>query len=169
MLGCLDFGTGFGGKFIHCVLVSVVILCLCLLGSGMFAKTAVAALIVIVVAYVSFVFTIFVKGHTDISIPKENTYAYTLQPNMSDPDSKYVSLNQSLTAEYTGFSFNTFKGNFFTNYTYDYTTGKSTDFAFMFAIIFSGVTGLMAGANVSGELAKPNISIPRGTLQVRTL
>ncbi|KAI6197106.1 hypothetical protein M3Y94_01185800 [Aphelenchoides besseyi] len=158
-------GTGFGGKFIHCVLVSIIILCLCLLGSGMFAKTAVAALLVIVAAYASFVFTVFFKSNTEIMIPKDNKYAYMI-PNDTLPDSeKLVDFNQTITAAYTSFAFSTFKENFFSNYTFDYTTGKSTNFASNFAIIFSGVTGLMAGANVSGELARPNISIPRGTLQ----
>ncbi|KAI6183905.1 Solute carrier family 12 member 9 [Aphelenchoides bicaudatus] len=163
---CLGFGDGFGGKFIHCVLVSIVILCLCLLGSGMFAKTAVVALLIIISAYATFVLTVFVKSPVNITIPKDNTYAYLVPINESDPTgAKAPNFNLTINASYTGFSFTTFKENFFANYTYDYTTGKSTDFAFMFAIIFSGVTGLMAGANVSGELARPNLSIPRGTLQ----
>lgn len=100
----VGFGHGFGGKFIHCVLVSIVILCLCLLGSGMFAKTAVTALLVIAVAYVSFVFTIFVKGSSQIPIPKDNTYAYLVLSNTSDPDSpKIPDFNRTLYAEYTGF------------------------------------------------------------------
>uniref|UniRef100_A0A914E1C6 Solute carrier family 12 member 9 n=1 Tax=Acrobeloides nanus TaxID=290746 RepID=A0A914E1C6_9BILA len=162
----IGFADSFGGKFLHCVLVSFVILCLCLLGSNIFAKTAVVAFCVIIFAYATFLFTIFFKGATEIAIPKENTYAYLKLVNLSDPDSEKVAdFNQTLSAPYTSFSFSTFSENFFTNYTFDYTTGKSTDFAFMFAIIFSGVTGLMAGANMSGELARPNISIPRGTLQ----
>uniref|UniRef100_A0A7E4ZUJ1 Solute carrier family 12 member 9 n=1 Tax=Panagrellus redivivus TaxID=6233 RepID=A0A7E4ZUJ1_PANRE len=162
----IGYGDSFGGKFIHCVLVSIIILCLCLLGAGIFAKTAVAALIVIVAAYITFLVTVFAKHSTAISIPKDNTYAYLVPSNASDPDSeKIVDFNQTRTALYTSFSFDSFSENLFSNFTYDYSTGKSTDFAFMFAIIFSGVTGLMAGANVSGELARPHISIPRGTLQ----
>ncbi|KAI6218353.1 Solute carrier family 12 member 9 [Aphelenchoides fujianensis] len=165
-LTSFGIGQGFGGKFIHCVLVSVVILCLCLLGSSMFARTAVAALLVIVAAYASFVVTVFFKGHTEIPLPLDNKYAYQLPGNESDPTADPVyDFNRTLTAAYTSLSLSTFKSNFFSNYTFDYTTGKQTDFSSMFAIIFSGVTGLMAGANVSGELARPNISIPRGTLQ----
>ncbi|KAI1721983.1 amino acid permease domain-containing protein [Ditylenchus destructor] len=156
----------YGGKFIHCVLVSIIILFLCLLGAEMFAKTALLALVVVVAAYGSFLFTVFVKAPTDIMIPKDNTMAYSVPSNATNPDSeKILNLNQTLTAKYTSFSVSTFTDNFFTKYTYDYTTGRTTDFAFMFAIIFSGVTGLMAGANMSGELARPNVSIPRGTLQ----
>lgn len=72
----------------------------------MFAKTAVVALLIIILAYISFVFTVFVKSPVDIPIPKDNTYAYLVSSNASDSDSPKISnFNQSLTARYTGFRF----------------------------------------------------------------
>ena len=55
---------------------------------------------------------------------------------------------------YTGFNLNTLTENLYANYSKDYTSGSNSsaiDFAAVFGVLFSGVTGIMAGANMSGQ------------------
>lgn len=54
--------------------------------------------------------------------------------------------------------------NFFPDYRFDKSTGKNHDFFSVFAIFFPAATGILAGANISGDLTDPQKSIPKGTL-----
>lgn len=53
---------------------------------------------------------------------------------------------------YTGFSVNTFTENLYPNFGTDYTSGNvPVTFSSAFGVLFCGVTGIMAGANMSGK------------------
>lgn len=57
-----------------------------------------------------------------------------------------------------------FKQNLFSNYTTDPATGLTHNFFSVFAVFFPAVTGIVAGANLSGDLKDPGVAIPKGTL-----
>ncbi|XP_073989263.1 sodium potassium chloride cotransporter [Rhodnius prolixus] len=61
-----------------------------------------------------------------------------------------------------GFSQQTFHDNWGPDYRYS--EGVNQDFFSVFSIFFPSVTGIQAGANISGDLKDPAEAIPKGTL-----
>merc|ERR1719414_2226720 len=59
---------------------------------------------------------------------------------------------------FTGWSLGTARENLNS----DYSEGES--FFSVFAVFFPAVTGIVAGANLSGDLKDPAVAIPKGTL-----
>lgn len=69
------------------------------------------------------------------------------------PDSNTLIHNRSHFANYTGLQSTSLQNNLWSHYGRDYTShGNSVTFATVFGVLFSGVTGIMAGANMSGKL-----------------
>ena len=147
-LGFLEDGRWY--RFGYCTLINTLILVVVLIGAAMFAKTSASILGIVVVCLISTYFSFIVQGPKEVSIPPENTLLNrTIYPHLN----------------FTGLSRETFIENLHPNYGQDYTAdGSYVNFAIVFGVLFSGVTGIMAGANMSGELKNPSKSIPSGTL-----
>ncbi|XP_058984572.1 bumetanide-sensitive sodium-(potassium)-chloride cotransporter [Musca domestica] len=69
---------------------------------------------------------------------------------------------ESIAKGFVGFSWDTLKENF--NSDYRYSEKVDQNFFSVFAIFFPSVTGIQAGANICGDLKDPGAAIPKGTL-----
>jgi amino acid transporter len=65
---------------------------------------------------------------------------------------------------FVGYSAATFQENLYPHYTYDHEANKMNSFFSVFAVFFPAVTGIVAGANLSGDLRDPATAIPKGTM-----
>lgn len=65
---------------------------------------------------------------------------------------------------FVGYSYEVATTNLYSDYQINENTGKRFDFFTVFAVYFPAVTGIVAGANFSGDLKDPGHAIPLGTL-----
>ncbi|KAK6354356.1 hypothetical protein TWF730_008764 [Orbilia blumenaviensis] len=139
-----DDGTGilpdsFAWRYLYATGILIFCTIICLLGSGIFAKASNLLLIILLAATYSIpISTLFIK------------------PIYGDHGPLY-----------TGLSWDTFRENLLPHFTKGAAGSEShqkENFQSLFGILFPATGGIFAGASMSGDLRKPNKSIPKGTL-----
>ncbi|XP_054268186.1 solute carrier family 12 member 9 [Macrosteles quadrilineatus] len=141
-------------RFLYCSVLNVLNLLVCLIGAGLFAKTNVIILATVCISLASTFYSFIVQPAREIPIPEAN----------------HIVQNSTnlVNGSFTGLSAETLHSNLYPDYGKDYTSDSKHPadvfFSTVFGVLFSGVTGIMAGANMSGELKDPAKNIPRGTL-----
>ncbi|KAJ6653660.1 hypothetical protein lerEdw1_008848 [Lerista edwardsae] len=126
------------------------LLCLfvCLVGAGIYAKATFLIFLLVMVVLGTVCLSFFIVGPKTIHLPGTHSGNGTDFAN----------------ASFTGFRLHTLRANLPAAYSVDYTTGRLMSFSTVFAVMFNGCTGIMAGSNMSGDLKQPSYSIPRGTI-----
>lgn len=134
-------------SFAYASIILFFCLLVCLIGAGMFAKTSFIIFLAVLVAVASSFVSFFIMH------PKDD-----IPPGAGNINHKNDSYH------YSGWSHKTFTSNLWDDFRKDYTTGHVEKPLTLFGVLFNGVTGIMAGANISGDLKRPGYAIPFGTL-----
>uniref|UniRef100_A0A674NHZ8 Solute carrier family 12 member 9 n=1 Tax=Takifugu rubripes TaxID=31033 RepID=A0A674NHZ8_TAKRU len=145
--------SGYWYSLLYATAIALLCLLVCLVGAHIYAKATFLIFLVVMVVLGTIFISFFAVGPRTITLPSSSSPT----PNLTGPAFP-------TTANFTGFKLETLLGNLWAEYTVDYTTGTMMTFATVFAVMFNGCTGIMAGSNMSGELKNPSYSIPRGTI-----
>ncbi|XP_028817982.1 solute carrier family 12 member 9 isoform X1 [Denticeps clupeoides] len=140
--------TGYWWSLLYGTAILLLCLLVCLVGAHIYAKATFLIFLVVMLVLGTIFVSFFAVGPRVVALPP------SAAGNSTSPTS----------ANFTGFKLDTLMGNLQADYTVDYTTGVMMSFATVFAVMFNGCTGIMAGSNMSGDLKSPSASIPRGTI-----
>ncbi|XP_058490296.1 solute carrier family 12 member 9 [Solea solea] len=147
--------SGYWWSLLYGTGVALLCLLVCLVGAHIYAKATFVIFLMVIFVLGTIFISFFAVGPRTITLP--SSAAVNPGINGTDP-------GLPTTANFTGFKLDTLLGNLWADYTVDYTTGTMMTFAKVFAVMFNGCTGIMAGSNMSGDLKNPSYSIPRGTI-----
>ncbi|XP_068612781.1 solute carrier family 12 member 9-like isoform X2 [Brachionichthys hirsutus] len=145
--------SGYWWSLLYATAIALLCLLVCLVGAHIYAKAS----------FLIFLVVMFVLGTIFISFFAVTPRVVNL-PGSANPVNNGTDPGFPTTANFTGFKLDTLLGNLWADYTLDYTTNTMMTFTTVFAVMFNGCTGIMAGSNMSGELKNPSYSIPRGTI-----
>ncbi|XP_054884071.1 solute carrier family 12 member 9 isoform X2 [Poeciliopsis prolifica] len=144
--------SGYWWSLLYGTVILLLCLIVCLVGAHIYAKATFVIFLVVILVLIMIFVSFFVVHPKMVTLPspfKPSNGTGPVYPT---------------TANFTGFKLETLLGNLKADYVEDYTTGKMMSFATVFAVMFNGCTGIMAGSNMSGDLKNPSFSIPRGTI-----
>uniref|UniRef100_A0A8C2A1K5 Solute carrier family 12 member 9 n=1 Tax=Cyprinus carpio TaxID=7962 RepID=A0A8C2A1K5_CYPCA len=139
--------TGYWWSLLYGTVILLLCVLVCLIGAHIYAKATFLIFIIVMVVLGTIFISFFAVPFRTIQLPSHRNAS--LSPT---------------SANFTGFKLDTLLGNVQADYVVDYTTGVMMSFATVFAVMFNGCTGIMAGSNMSGDLKNPSYSIPRGTI-----
>ncbi|XP_070340458.1 solute carrier family 12 member 9 isoform X4 [Equus asinus] len=141
---------GYGWSLLYGSLLLGLVGGVCTLGAGLYARASFLTFLLVSGSLASVLVSFVAVGPRNIPLtPRPGPNGSSLPPQFG---------------HFTGFNSSTLKANLGAGYAKDYTTGAMMTFAGVFAVLFNGCTGIMAGANMSGELKDPSRAIPLGTI-----
>ncbi|XP_071380130.1 solute carrier family 12 member 9 isoform X2 [Centroberyx affinis] len=147
--------SGYWWSLLYGTGVALLCLLVCLVGAHIYAKATFLIFLVVMFVLGTIFISFFAVRPRTIPLPG---------PAVPGPVANGTGPGPPGFANFTGFKLDTLLGNLPAHYTVDYTTGTMMTFATVFAVMFNGCTGIMAGSNMSGRWGNPSYSIPRGTI-----
>uniref|UniRef100_A0A8C8TC03 Solute carrier family 12 member 9 n=1 Tax=Peromyscus maniculatus bairdii TaxID=230844 RepID=A0A8C8TC03_PERMB len=126
---------GYGWNLLYGSLLLGLVGGVCTLGAGLYARASFLTFLLVSGSLASVLVSFVAMKPKDIQLaPRPGTNGSAVPPRYG---------------HFTGFNGSTLKDNLGAGYAEDYTTGAMMTFASVFAVLFNGCTGIMAGANMS--------------------
>ena len=160
--------SGYWWNFAYATILNGFNLMICLVGAKWFGRTT-AAILACVMACTMVTIGSFFQPHEMTFTFEEETCKLVKTSNQSLVEN----CSQILTnGTFAGLSIishqemqSLFLSHLYPRYSRDCSDPSvEVNFFIVFGVLFSGITGIMSGANMSGELVSPAKSIPKGTL-----